>query len=239
MNPLDLHPSRRALVKRLLFSVTLTPGVLALLERASANSQVPVIPGVQEMSGEVRINGVAARVGSLVKPGDTVTTGEDGSCVIIIGEHVYLIREDSEVEFYAEHFEEADNGSISGKIALKLGAMLSVFGETDTEITTPLATIGIRGTACYVDSRPERTYACVCYGRAELGSAMDGKFLETVTTTRHDSPRYIYPIDAEERIATAPVIDHTDAELRMLEALVNRRPKFDTLMNRGGGDGGY
>ena len=51
---------------------------------------------------------------------------------------------------------------------------------------------------------------------------------ETVRTTHHDAPRYIYahaemPI---KMIEPAPLINHTDAELIMLEALVGRRPPF-------------
>lgn len=51
---------------------------------------------------------------------------------------------------------------------------------------------------------------------------------ETVSTTHHDAPRYVYahgemPI---KMIEQAPVVNHTDAELTMLEALVGRKPPF-------------
>ncbi|MBL4614715.1 MAG: hypothetical protein JKY27_07575, partial [Magnetovibrio sp.] len=115
------------------------------------------------------------------------------------------------------------------QIKLAAGAMLSVFGKTQSSIITPQATIGIRGTACYVDVQAQRTYACVCYGKADLGSSISGALLETVKTQHHDSPRYIYPPDGPVQIERAPVINHTDVELRMLEALVNRRPLFDVL----------
>ena len=51
---------------------------------------------------------------------------------------------------------------------------------------------------------------------------------ETVQTTHHDAPRYVYaqgemPI---KMIAVAPVINHSDTELVMLEALVGRKPPF-------------
>jgi len=223
----NLHPTRRCLVKGLLLASSFAPALLSVLAQASANSQVPVVPGFQEIKGDVRLNGAAAVVGQVVAPGDVVATGLDGSCVVIIGQHVYLIGEDSELEFYGEDYEEGLNGSVSGKIMLNFGSLLAVFGKTDTTITTPLATIGIRGTACYVSAKPEKTYACVCYGRGELGGAEDGLPLETVQTTHHDSPRYIYPKGSTVRIEKAPVVDHTDVELRMLEALVNRRPPFD------------
>ncbi|MFC1673925.1 hypothetical protein ACFL12_07235 [Pseudomonadota bacterium] len=227
MNLTSIHSSRRAMVRGLLLASGFAPVLLTALARAGANSKVPVVPGVQEARGDVRINDRSVQVGHAVNPGDRVNTGADGSCVIIIGEHVYLIRENSEVEFYAEDFAEGLDHSISGKIKMTAGAMLSVFGRTETDIVTPTGTIGIRGTACYVDAAAARTYACVCYGRGELSGTQDAKHLETVVSEYHDSPRYIYPSGAATRIEKAPVIDHTDAELRMLEALVNRRPPFD------------
>lgn len=226
-----IHPSRRAMVRGLLLASGFAPAMLAVLARAGANSKVPIVPGVQELHGDVRINLNPARLGQLLHPGDVVRTGADGSCIIIIGEHVYLIREESEIEFFAEDFEQDETGAISGTIKMAAGAMLSVFGSTRTNIVTPFATVGIRGTACYIDSYPDRTYACVCYGRGELGGAEDGKALETVVTEHHDSPRYIYPLGAAKRIEVAKVIDHTDAELRMLEALVDRKPPFDSRLN--------
>jgi len=48
-----------------------------------------------------------------------------------------------------------------------------------------------------------------------------------VTTTRHDQPRFINPPGAPTSIAAAPVIDHGDAKLRLLEAVVYRTPPFD------------
>lgn len=228
------HPTRRAMIRGLLLASGFAPAMLAALRRAGASGRVPIIPGVQHLQGGVRINAQPAKIGQWVQPGDRVQTDADGSCVIIIGAHVYLIRESSEVEFFAEDFAVDEAGAVSGIITLLSGAMLSVFGPTRTDIVTPLATIGIRGTACYVTSTPERTYVCLCYGHGELGGAEDGKLLETIKTVHHESPRYIYPQDAKTRIEAAPVMNHTDAELRMLEALVDRTPLFD----QGGGDPG-
>lgn len=225
-----LHPSRRELVRVLLLAGGFAPAMLALVREAGANAQVPIIPGVQEFTGDFRVNGQLATVGLPVKPGDVVTTGANGSGIVIIGQHAYMIREMSEIEFYDEDFLQDAEGSVKGVIRIVSGAMLSVFGKTDTTIKTPLANIGIRGTACYIDARDsKRTYACVCYGRGELAAASDGRHLETVVTTHHDSPRYIYAPGAGPRIEKAEVIDHKDAELRLLEKLVNRKPPFDKL----------
>jgi len=221
-----LHLTRRALVRALLLAGGMTPGLLNLVRSAHAMSRAPIVPGVQEFEGDFRLNGITARRGQIVNPGDIATTGPGGSAVIIIGPHAFMLRANSRIEFYPVHF--AEEGTVSGVLKVATGAMLAVFGRTgNTTITTPVANIGIRGTGCYVDSRPERTYACVCYGSADLVSAPTGRLLETVTTSHHDMPRYIYPPGAPELIAAAPVIDHGDAELRVLESLVHRTPPFD------------
>lgn len=225
------HPTRRGFIRSVLLASGFAPALLSVVARAGAagaGAQLPIKAGVQELVGDVRLNGRPAQVGQVVRPGDVCLTGADSSCVIVLGEHVYLLRETSEVEFYPELFEEAAaDASLSGTIKMAAGAMLAVFGKTDTTIVTPLATIGIRGTACYTSIEPERTYACVCYGTADLASAVSGQALETVFSRHHDMPRYIYGPDASVPIENAKVVNHSDAELRMLEALVNRIPPFD------------
>jgi len=221
-----LHVSRRALVRALLLAGGMAPGLLGVVRRAGAMSQAPIVPGVQEFQGDFRLNGVPARRGQIVNPGDVATTGPAGSAVIVIGEHAFMLRANSRIEFFPVYFER--QGVVSGTLKIVSGAMLSVFGRTEnTAVATPVATLGIRGTGCYVDSRPERTYACLCYGRADLISTPTGARLESLETTHHDQPRYIYPPGAPRQIEAAPVIDHGDAELRLLEALVQRTPPFD------------
>jgi hypothetical protein len=224
--PEQLHFSRRALVRALLLVAGMKPGLLHVVRSAHAMSRKPIVPGVQEFTGDFRLNGMPARRGDFVKPGDIATTGPNSSAIIIIGQHAFMLRANSRIEFYPTYFEK--EGVISGMLNVATGAMLSVFGRTNgTTITTPHANLGIRGTGCYVDSRPDRTYACVCYGSANLISAPTGRLLETVTTTHHETPRYIYPPGAQKLITAAPVIDHSDAELHLLESIVHRTPPFD------------
>lgn len=232
------HPDviRRSLVRAMLIMGGMAPGLVSLARHAYAMSQTPIIPGVQEFKGDFRINGRIPLVGQIVEPGDVAITGPDGSAIIIIGLHAFMLRENSELEFYPEDFSTDEDGGISGTLKLVSGAMLTVFGKTNnTSISTPFATLGIRGTGCYVDTSPARTYACVCYGRAGIFATQTGNLLETVTTTHHESPRYIYPSGAPVLIEKAPVIDHKDTELRLLESIVHRRPPFDDETSSGGG----
>jgi hypothetical protein len=101
------------------------------------------------------------------------------------------------------------------------GAVLTVFSPgRSRQLTTSTATIGIRGTAVYLEAERGRTYVCTCYGEAELRSAFDPRSRETVRTKRHDQPRYVMAKSSPQMLMQAPVANHTDAELRTLEKLL-------------------
>jgi len=177
--------------------------------------------GMVEAKGDVLINGRPARAGAAVKPGDNVATGPGASAVFVIGSDAFLIREKSELFT-------AGRGVLTGSLRLVTGQLLSVFGRGPRSITTPTSTIGIRGTGIYIEAETERTYVCTCYGLVDLQASNMPEARETVRTTHHDAPRYIYAHGATpiRMIEIAPVINHTDAELIMLEALVGRKPPF-------------
>ena len=111
------------------------------------------------------------------------------------------------------------------------GKVLSVFVPGNRlQIVTRTSTIGIRGTGLYVECVPDCTYACTCYGSAQLNPLADPAKSETVTTMYHDAPRYIYASAKMSAkgllIEPAPVVNHTDAELILLESLVGRKVPF-------------
>ena len=104
------------------------------------------------------------------------------------------------------------------------GGVLSVFSKKKRKIRTPSALIGIRGTGVYIEVDKEKTYICTCYGKAILQRKDNLDIKETVKTSHHDEPRYIYT--DKNNIEKAPVINHTDLELIMLEEQVLRKPPF-------------
>ena len=116
-----------------------------------------------------------------------------------------------------------NNKRIVGFEVIK-GGVLSVFSKKKRKIRTPSALIGIRGTGVYIEVDKEKTYICTCYGKAILQRKDNLDIKETVKTSHHDEPRYIY-ID-KNNIEKAPVINHTDLELIMLEEQVLRKPPF-------------
>ena len=108
------------------------------------------------------------------------------------------------------------------------GKILSVFPSgRPVRMTTRNASIGIRGTGVYMESDPEQTYFCTCYGTADIAAVSDPTSRETVVSSHHDRPLYILAGEQPGRnIRLAPFIDHTDQELMLIEALVGRTPPF-------------
>ena len=128
-----IHFSRRDLVKALLLAGGMQPALLSMVQSAHAMSQAPIVPGVQEFTGDFRLNGSPAKRGDRVKPGDIATTGPNSSAVIVIGQHAFMLRANSTIEFYPVYFEK--DGVVSGVLKVATGAMLAVFGKTtDTKI---------------------------------------------------------------------------------------------------------
>ena len=171
--------------------------------------------GIYRVRGEVTLNGAPAREGAEARPGDVIRTGGTGEIVFVVGRDAMLVRRDSQVSLLADGFRAVT------------GAILAVFARGPRkQIRTETAVIGIRGTAVYVEAEAARTYVCTCYGEALLQPLADPSAAETVRTRHHEQPRYIMAAGAPAMVMQAPVINHTDAELILLEGIVGRQPPF-------------
>lgn len=220
-----MRSDRRAWLK---LSVALLGLQMAWLRDALAAGSVE--KGVYRVRGDVRINGTPAKEGKDVRAGDVITTGPGSETVFVTGKDAFLIRANSRVEV---------QGSIGSLVLTGLrvltGAMLSVFAPGEPKVLrTPTATIGIRGTAVYVEAEETRTYVCTCYGEAEIISTADPSARETVRTTRHEQPRYVMGSGAPQMLMGAPVVNHDDVELNMLESLVGRRTPWIRMPDQQG-----
>ena len=208
--------TRRAWLQRALLGGTAMP---LLLRDAFAANKRP--NRMVEIRGEVLINGRPAKAGAALRSGDSVATAGRSSAMFVAGADAFLLREKSELLT-------AGGGILTASLRLVTGKLLSVFGRGSRGITTPTGTIGIRGTGVYIEAEAVCTYVCTCYGVVDLQAANAPEARETVSTTHHDAQRCIYG-HGEKRIRmieTAPVTNHTDAELTALEALVGRKPPF-------------
>lgn len=205
-------------------------GVPALLQEASAQQLIPAAQGVRRMDGEVRVNGRPAGVGAAVRPGDTVTTGRDAYAMFVVGRDAYLLRENGRAEI-------AGKGLFVDSLRLVTGKLLSVFGHSAQrrELASGTATIGIRGTGGYLEAYPTRGYSyfCLCYGTADISASGRSDARELFSSVYHEAPRYIWNDGRAQAIERAPVINHSDSELLMLEALVDRKPPQTFLDNVG------
>lgn len=197
-------------------------GICGLIREALANGNKPVTPGIHKATGSVTVNGKPAQTGMPVGAGDTVVTGAGGEAIYVIGQDAYLQREKSTVSFSVE----AATDAAAGIMRVVSGKILSVFGKGDKKLVTATATIGIRGTGCYIESEEKRVYFCLCYGVAEVAPAADPGHIERIETKHHDHPIYIHKDSSMPMMVDASVINHNDAELELLESLVGRWPPF-------------
>lgn len=187
------------------------------LSTAWANGTKPGGQGLFRITGEVRVNGQPAREGMAIKGGDTIVTGPGAEAVYVVGQDAFLQRGNSTVSLVGE--------ALKGGLRVLSGKLLAVFGKGDKRIETATATIGIRGTGCYLEAEAERVYFCLCYGVAEVVPSAAPARKEVIETRYHDHPIYILA-DGSRSMIPATVMNHSDAELIELEGLVGRQPPF-------------
>lgn len=172
------------------------------------------------IAGEVLVNDRLADKNTRIYAGDTVRTGNKSEIVFAVGGDSFILRGDSELEIGGADF-------FINSLRILSGRLLSVFAKRQPgqqlSMTASTATIGIRGSGLYIEAEPDLTYLCTCYGQIALSANDDPDDNELITTTNHDSPRYIASQPSRgSRIRSAPVIRHTNTELRLLENIVGR-----------------
>ena len=202
--------------RKFLIAAAVFPLAAIILIQASAESSV-----VHELQGIVTVNKKALTLTSIIRSGDEIMVSPDGKLVFSIGEDAFLVRGGSTLQVYAE-----EGGMLVNALRLITGAMLGVYGKrkTTTRIYTATATIGIRGTAVYASVMPDRLYTCTCYGHTDL---IVGLEKADVIATHHNAHVVTTSKSGNSQMKAFEVLDHNDDELRMLEALVGRKPIFD------------
>ena len=214
-------PSKQRRLVLSAVSVSALAAGFADLREALAQGNKP--PGMYHLQGTVRVNGKPVRRGHIVSPGDEVQTASNSFAIFVVGKDAFMMRSSTKVET-------SGKAEFAEVFRLVTGKMLSVFSPgQERRMETTTATIGIRGTGVYVQAEAKRTYICTCYGTVEIAPVGMPKMIEKITTEHHEQPRYIYADKsmAEDKMMTrAPFINHTDAELILLESLAGREPPF-------------
>ena len=215
-------------------TAALTRQVLAL----GAGGQL--LEGVRKVQGTVAVNNAPAQVGSIVFPGDVITTGSASLGVFVIGKDAFLVRENSRIELAGD---KAAPGPGSTKVVKSLkvaaGKVLAVFGSGGKRIETVTAIAGTRGTGLYVEADPEVTYLCLCYGGIDIEARAFPGDRKVFDTKHHEEPYYILGAGSKRAFLKAPLLNHTDEELTILEVLVGRKTLFGSGGGPSGGAGGY
>ena len=222
-------PKHRRLVVQALAAGFFTGGFFGRTASAQETfSRLPVkLPegqSIYRISGDVRVSGNAANLRTRIAAGDTVETGRDGEVAFVVGDSAFMQRGNSSVALRAAS---QDSMLLSG-FRLITGALLSVFGSgRPLALSTPTATIGIRGTGVYLEADPEQTYFCTCYGVADVAAVNDSQSNDTIASRHHDRPVYILREGQTAAfIRGAPLVNHTDQELMLIETLAGRTVPF-------------
>jgi hypothetical protein len=247
-------PRRRLLIQALaagLFSTGL-PGANAWAFDlfGSRPKQLPPGQSIYRITGQATVNGKDVTMETRIHPGDTVQTAKDSELIFVVDTHAMLLRSDSHLvieagqanteqrktEIKKPEAKKPAEKTIAETTPLALlinglrilsGRLLTVSRHSPMRVTTATATIGIRGTGFYVESVPDQTYFCTCYGTTDVAASADPESKTTVVSYHHNRPLYILKDQTQgNNIRNAPFINHTDQELTLIEALVGRTPPF-------------
>ena len=221
---------RRRLLQALGMGVLSATGVTAARSAESEPllgrrpSRLPTGRSVYSLRGEVIVDGKTATRASTIRPGSVVETGDTSRIIFVVDQDAFYLRSNSKLEI--REIEET-TGAATRALRLLGGKLLSVFGSPRHRISTPMMTLGIRGTGVYLESEPDFDYVCTCYGSTDIQAINDNQSREQITTTHHDAPRYVLADGKPgQLIKPAPYKNHTDQELALIEALVGRTPPF-------------
>jgi hypothetical protein len=184
---------------------------------------------IRKMEGEVRVNGQLAKMNSQIYGDDIVTTGPNSSVMFVLSGDAFFLRANSRLDLTASD----TSAAIISALRLVSGAFGAAFARGgDRRIVAPNVTAGVRGTGVFVEVKADSTYFCTCYGAVDLATdapskkRMEEKVLATGGTHQarsiHTVPKKGFRIDA------APLLNHTNADMIALEALVGRPDPFMT-----------
>jgi hypothetical protein len=227
----EIDDPRRAWLIRALSTGMLAAGWDAVQAQSVWGNKPTKLPEGQSifsLSGDVQVNKKPADKSTIIQPGDTVQTGPNSQAVFAVGTQAMILRGGSTLLIQqATPVQDTKLGIVIGALQLLTGKLLSVSRNSPMTVRTSTATVGIRGTGFYIESDPEQTYFCTCYGVTQVQATDDPESKETVAASHHDRPLYIVKDGGAGRnIRNAPFIDHTDQELALIEAIVGRTTPF-------------
>jgi len=182
---------------------------------------------IYKIKGDVSVDARKAEKGTVIKANSFVKTGSNSLIIFRVGSDAHILRENSEMQLSGENFVEEGLRLVTGKLLSVFGSRSQ--GRTHTMRTTT-ATIGIRGTGVYAESEDDHSYVCTCYGVVDISSEKDSRSKERIISQHHDAPRYIMADGKEGSLITpAPMKNHDDEELMLVESIVGRTTPFSGI----------
>ncbi len=182
---------------------------------------------VHELSGEATINGFRLVPASAIRPGSTIATGAEGRVWFTLGGDAYFLRPRSRLRLEPS----GPGEEVVNALRLLSGAVGATFrGGAGRSLRTSSITIGVRGTGVYIETSPQETYACTCFGAAELRSVATEGTLEHLAPrgAPHLARRILHDPQTGTRIAAASLERHTNEEMARLERIAGRPNPFNS-----------
>ena len=219
----EIDEKRRRFLLQVLASAAVTTTVGCSTSSTGLTSELPAGRSIHALTGDVRVNGVPASVLTPISPGDIIETFDRSFVIFVVQKDAFILRSNSIMTLPGRT---ATPGIISTAFTLERGKALSVLASRRTNISTPSAVIGVRGTGVYVEAEPDLSYVCVCYGTSDVTTRDNPGITETIVSDHHTARYILADKSASQRIIPAPFKNHDDQELLLIETLVGRSPPF-------------
>lgn len=176
---------------------------------------------VHSAKGKVQVNKKEVLAGAALSSGDTVSTGENSSAVLLFGGDSYALKQLTTFVLPDEKLPDKSS-------SLETGAILASFLPRKPRVIqiNQKSNLVVRGTGVYIGIEPEMTEFCLCYGEVDLYSDKSRVSINTESKFHKD---FIILNDGEIRPAFwyERRLTHTSRQNIELEKLAGRPSPFD------------
>lgn len=176
---------------------------------------------VQSTKGKVQVNKKDVLTGATLYPGDSVSTGENSSAVLLFGGDSYALKQSTTFVLPNENLQDKSSSLVSGAV---LASFLP--GKPRRIQINQKSNLVVRGTGVYIGIEPEMTEFCLCYGEVDLYSDKSHVNINTESKFHKD---FVILNDGEIRPAFwyERRMTHTSRQNIELEKLAGRPSPFD------------